>query len=200
MPKGILERMSEGVVLGDGGYLFELERRGYIQPGPLVPEVNLARPEALAELNRAAVRIVREVASEGEVLVADNLSETWSYDPQDPASGRHVREMLDRQLAIMTEEGVAFVIAETFLWAMQEDHNSMGWSAGRKLRQVLGNLERILAVEALCAAQALELRAPLRTAPATGAVVERIRREVPFLGGDRFLAPTERGRGARPNR
>jgi histidine ammonia-lyase len=73
--------------------------------------------------------------------------------------------------------------------AMQEDHNSMGWSAGRKLRQVLRNLERILAVEAVCAAQALELRAPLRSAPATGAVVGRIRQEVPFIESDRFLAP-----------
>ena len=65
----------------------------------------------------------------------------------------------------------------------------MGWSAGRKLRTVLENLERILAIEGLCAAQALELRAPLKTAPATGAVVERIRREVPFMERDRFLAP-----------
>jgi histidine ammonia-lyase len=73
--------------------------------------------------------------------------------------------------------------------AMQEDHNSMGWSAGRKLRPVLENLGRILAIEALCAAQALELRAPLRTAPATDTVVKRIRREVPFMESDRFLAP-----------
>jgi histidine ammonia-lyase len=73
--------------------------------------------------------------------------------------------------------------------AMQEDHNSMGWSAGRKLRTVLGNLERILAVEALCAAQALELRTPLEPGPATGAVTKRIRREIPFMEQDRFLAP-----------
>jgi histidine ammonia-lyase len=73
--------------------------------------------------------------------------------------------------------------------AMQEDHNSMGWSAGRKLRAVLDNLGRILAIEALCAAQALELRAPLRPAPATGTVLKRIRREVPFMEQDRFLAP-----------
>jgi histidine ammonia-lyase len=73
--------------------------------------------------------------------------------------------------------------------AMQEDHNSMGWSSGRKLRKVLENLGRILAIEALCAAQALDLRTPLRTAPATGAVVKRIRREVPFMDKDRSLAP-----------
>ncbi len=72
--------------------------------------------------------------------------------------------------------------------AMQEDHNSMGWSAGCKLRQILQNLGRILAVEALCAAQALELRAPLQPGPATSAVLKRIRREIPFVEEDRFLA------------
>jgi histidine ammonia-lyase len=72
---------------------------------------------------------------------------------------------------------------------MQEDHNSMGWSAGRKLRTVLENLTRILAIEVLCAAQALELRAPLEPGPATGAVLARIRREVPFMEKDRFMAP-----------
>ena len=50
MPRGILQRLSEGVVLGDGGYL--LERRGFGQAGPFVPEVSLTRPGALAELRR----------------------------------------------------------------------------------------------------------------------------------------------------
>jgi betaine-homocysteine S-methyltransferase len=61
MPKGILERLSEGVVLGDGGYLLELERRGYVQAGPFVPEVSLTRPEALAELHREFVHAGAEV-------------------------------------------------------------------------------------------------------------------------------------------
>src|SRR5919205_1131620 len=46
--------------------------------------------------------------------------------------------------------------------AMQEDHNSMGWSAGRKLRRVLENVSSVLGIEAACAAQALDLRAPLQ--------------------------------------
>ena len=37
MPKGILERLAEGPVLGDGGYLLELEKRGYVQAGPFTP-------------------------------------------------------------------------------------------------------------------------------------------------------------------
>lgn len=71
---------------------------------------------------------------------------------------------------------------------MQEDHVSMGWGAGRKLFPVLDNTRRVLAVELLCAAQALEYRKPLRPAPGTGAVVSLIREHVPPLAEDRPLA------------
>ena len=73
--------------------------------------------------------------------------------------------------------------------ATQEDHNSMGWSAGRKLRRLLGNVCRILAVEAACAAQALDLRSPLQPGHATSAVLERIRQDIPFIESDTFMAP-----------
>ena len=73
--------------------------------------------------------------------------------------------------------------------ATQEDHNSMGWSAGLKLRRQVENVSRILAVEASCAAQALDLRRPLTPGMVTGAVLERIRQEVPFVDEDTFLAP-----------
>ena len=73
--------------------------------------------------------------------------------------------------------------------ATQEDHNSMGWSAGLKLRRLVENVSRILAVEAACAAQALDLRRPLTPGLVTGAVLERIRQEVPFIEEDTFLAP-----------
>jgi betaine-homocysteine S-methyltransferase len=50
--KGILERLSEGIVLGDGGYLLELEKRGRVRAGPFTPEVALNNPESLLELHR----------------------------------------------------------------------------------------------------------------------------------------------------
>jgi histidine ammonia-lyase len=74
--------------------------------------------------------------------------------------------------------------------AMQEDHVSMGWSAARKLRRSVDGLTRVLAVELLTAARALELRAPLQPAPATAAVVRALREAgAPAPGPDRFLAP-----------
>ena len=73
--------------------------------------------------------------------------------------------------------------------AMQEDHVSMGWAAGRKLRRAVDGLTRVVAIELLTAARALDLRAPLAPAAATGAVRDRVRAEVPGPGPDRWLAP-----------
>jgi histidine ammonia-lyase len=64
--------------------------------------------------------------------------------------------------------------------AMQEDHVSMGWSAGRKLRHSIANLT---------AARAIDLRAPLQPSPITGKAVAELRKTSPGPGPDRFLAP-----------
>jgi methionine synthase I (cobalamin-dependent) len=58
---GLLERLSQGIVLGAEGYVFELERRGYIQAGAYVPEVVLDYPEAVKELHRELLRAGAEV-------------------------------------------------------------------------------------------------------------------------------------------
>lgn len=74
--------------------------------------------------------------------------------------------------------------------AMQEDHVSMGWSAARKLRRSVDGLTRVVAIELLTAARALDLRAPLEPAPATAAVVALLRSSgVQGPGPDRHLAP-----------
>jgi histidine ammonia-lyase len=73
--------------------------------------------------------------------------------------------------------------------AMQEDHVSMGWSAARKLRRSIDGLTRVLAVELLTAARALDLRAPLSPASGTAAVAAGLRSVVTGPGPDRFLAP-----------
>ncbi|MFB7634742.1 histidine ammonia-lyase [Streptomyces sp. NPDC056149] len=73
--------------------------------------------------------------------------------------------------------------------AMQEDHVSMGWAAGRKLRRAVDGLTRVLAIELYTAARALDLRAPLTPAPATAAVRDGLRKTVQGPGTDRWLAP-----------
>jgi betaine-homocysteine S-methyltransferase len=145
------QRLAEGPVVGAEGYVFELERRGYVKAGPYVPEVILDAPDALRQLhreflragadvmvaltyyahreklkdvgragelerlNREAVRIANEIAREGDALVAGNICNTWSYDPEHPVgSGLVVRKQFEEQLGWAVEEGIDFVIAETF--------------------------------------------------------------------------------------
>jgi histidine ammonia-lyase len=74
--------------------------------------------------------------------------------------------------------------------AMQEDHVSMGWAAARKLRRSVDGLARVLAIEIVTAARAMDLRAPLEPAAATGAVRDLLRaRGIAGPGQDRHLSP-----------
>ncbi len=151
MKKGsIIQRLQKGIVLGGEGYLFELERRGYIKAGAYVPEVVLDFPDALKELHREflragaetmvaftyyahrdkmriigrekdlkplnvnALRIAKEIAEEGNALVAGNICNTWAYDPANKEeTGKVVRQMYEEQVGWAKEEGADFIIAET---------------------------------------------------------------------------------------
>jgi len=71
----------------------------------------------------------------------------------------------------------------------QEDHVSMGWTAGLQLHAVRTHVASVLAIEALSAAQALDLRAPLAPAAGTAAGRDAVRAVVPHLDEDREMAP-----------
>ena len=71
----------------------------------------------------------------------------------------------------------------------QEDHVSMGANAATKLRRVVLNTERVLAIELFNAAQALEFRRPARTSPALENLVADYRRRVPFIDNDTVMYP-----------
>src|SRR3990170_8868520 len=131
----LIERLARDAVLGAEGYLFELERRGYLKAGAYVPEVVLDYPDALRELhreflragsevmvaftyyahrsklrvigrekdlepmNRQAIKIAKEVAAEGNALVAGNICNTWEYDPNNnERTAKIVRDMYEEQV------------------------------------------------------------------------------------------------------
>ena len=71
----------------------------------------------------------------------------------------------------------------------QEDHVSMGANAATKLRRVVLNTERVLAIELFNAAQALEFRRPAHTSPALECLVADYRRRVPFIDNDTVMYP-----------
>jgi betaine-homocysteine S-methyltransferase len=148
--KGLLERLAEGPVICAEGYLFELERRGYLQAGAYVPEVVLEHPELvaqlhrefvhagsdvveaftyyahreklrligregeLAEINRRALAIAKQVAAEHGALVAGNICNTGVYVEGATASHDEARAMFDEQIGWAVEAGVDFIIGETY--------------------------------------------------------------------------------------
>jgi betaine-homocysteine S-methyltransferase len=76
---------------------------------------DVGRAGELERMNRQAVRIAGEIAREGDALVAGNICNTWSYDPANPeASGAVVRAQYEEQLGWAVEEGIDFVVAETY--------------------------------------------------------------------------------------
>ena len=158
MKRGLLERLdSEGVICAVG-YLFEMERRGYLTSGEFVPEVALENPAALKilhqdfqhagsdvieaftynahrekmcvidkedllePLNRSALRLAREVAAnvkEGQEpnLFAGNISNSNLWNPAAGEARRQVREMFEEMVGWAVDEGVDYIIGETFYYA-----------------------------------------------------------------------------------
>ncbi|XP_044096442.1 betaine--homocysteine S-methyltransferase 1 [Neovison vison] len=162
--RGILERLNSGeVVIGDGGFVFALEKRGYVKAGPWTPEAAVEHPEAVRQLHReflragsnvmqtftfyasedklenrgnyvaekisgqkvneAACDLARQVADEGDALVAGGVSQTPSY--LSCKSETEVKKVFQQQLEVFLKKNVDFLIAEYFehveeaVWAVE---------------------------------------------------------------------------------
>jgi len=72
--------------------------------------------------------------------------------------------------------------------ANQEDHVSMATFAARKMYEIADNVANIIAIELLCAAQGVELRAPLKTSPKAQKAINIIRTKAAFYEKDRYMA------------
>ncbi|XP_021446355.2 betaine--homocysteine S-methyltransferase 1 [Oncorhynchus nerka] len=160
--RNILERLDAGeIVIGDGGFVFALEKRGYVKAGPWTPEAAAEHPEAVRQLHReflragsnvmqtftfyasddklenrgnaqrftgtqineAACDLAREVANEGDAMVAGGVSQTPSY--LSCKCEDEVKGIFKRQLDVFVKKNVDFMIAEYFEhveeaeWAVQ---------------------------------------------------------------------------------
>jgi betaine-homocysteine S-methyltransferase len=160
--KSIQQLLEGGVVIGDGGYLIGLERRGYVDSGSgreqvgtgrgsgqFTPEVAIEHPDALRELhreflnagsqvlqaltffgtreklsragygsqteeiNRAAVRLAKEVAGE-RALVAGSVSRTQLVEREGAGALTKARDHIAEQIRLLADAGVDFLILETF--------------------------------------------------------------------------------------
>ena len=143
---GLLDRLKSGHVICAEGYLFELERRGYLQAGAFVPEAVIENPEVvfvhagsdvveaftyyahrqklkvigreniLEEMNRKALRIARDVADRHGRLMAGDICNTNAYEAEDKSTHAAVRAMFEEQIGWAVEEKADFLIAETIDW------------------------------------------------------------------------------------
>ncbi|MGD0195039.1 MAG: histidine ammonia-lyase [Candidatus Dormibacteria bacterium] len=91
-------------------------------------------------------------------------------------------------VAALRHAATPFAVQSAATSAGQEDHVSMGYEAALRTRRSVGLLRAVLAIEVLGAAQAIEMRHPLRPARATGAVIATLRARTPSLGADRILS------------
>nr|XP_005990768.1 PREDICTED: betaine--homocysteine S-methyltransferase 1 isoform X1 [Latimeria chalumnae] len=151
--RGILERLDAGeVVVGDGGFVFALEKRGWVRAGPWTPEATVEHPEAVRQLHReflraganvmqtftfyasedklenrgnyvsqkissqkvneAACDLAREIAQEGDALVAGGVCQSPSY--LSCKSEVEVKNIFRKQLDVFVKKNVDFLIAEYF--------------------------------------------------------------------------------------
>lgn len=150
--KGLLERLRDGVVVGDGGYVIALEKRGYVTGGPWTPEATIEHPEAVRQLHReflrcgsdvlqtftfyssddklnmggnqvgksfkcidiniAGCRLAKEVASEGDALVAGGVCQCPSY--VEGKGKAVVQGQIREQIKVFVENEVDFIICEFF--------------------------------------------------------------------------------------
>jgi len=150
--QGLLERLAAGPVIGDGGFVFQLEKRGYVKAGPWTPEATVENPEAVRQLhrdflragsdvmqaftfyasedklfnrgnkagdtfgvtsvNKAAAKLAKEVAAEGDALTLGGLCQCPSYLSQ--ASKKDVQQEFRKQVDVFVKEGLDFLLCEYF--------------------------------------------------------------------------------------
>ena len=86
MPRGILGQLAEGVVLGDGGYIVELERRGWATTGAFTPGVAIEHFGAIRELYREMVNAGADVITNR--LKDNRFAESTCIPPLPYCAGR----------------------------------------------------------------------------------------------------------------
>lgn len=137
---------------------------------------------ALAELGniseRRTAQLILGLRELPEFLVANPGLNSGFMIPQYAAAA-----MVSQNKQLCTPASVDSIVSSNG----QEDHVSMGGNAATKLLRVVDNLERILAIELIDAAQALEFRRPAKSSPKVEAFVAGLRKQVPFITEDKVM-------------
>lgn len=105
--KSLLERLSEGPVIGDGGFVFALEKRGYVKAGPWTPEATIEHPEAVRQLHREFLRAGSDVMQAFTFYASDDKLENRGNVAQDKHTGKAINQAACDIAAEVAREGNA---------------------------------------------------------------------------------------------
>lgn len=114
--KGILERLREGPVIGDGGFVFALEKRGYVKAGPWTPEATVENPDAVRELHREFLRSGSDVMQAFTFYASDDKLENRGNEAFEKFSGANINRAacdLAKEVAATGDALVAGGICQT---------------------------------------------------------------------------------------
>ncbi len=125
--RNLIERLNSGPVICAEGFLFEIEKRGYMSSGEFVPMVSLEHPEALENLHRdfqhagSDIVIAKKVATspigKEPNLMAGNISNSNIWDVKNPKTHLEVEKMFSEMVGWAVDEGADMLIGETFYYA-----------------------------------------------------------------------------------
>jgi len=107
--KGILERLREGPVIGDGGFVFALEKRGYVKAGPWTPEATVEHPEAVRQLHREFLRAGSDVMQALTFYASDDKLENRGNEAQTKYTGHSINQAACDIAKEVAAEGGALV-------------------------------------------------------------------------------------------
>merc|ERR1719369_1294294 len=111
MPKkGLLERLAEGPVIGDGGFVFAMEKRGYVKAGPWTPEVVMEQPEAVEELHCEFLRAGADVMQAFTFYASDDKLDNRGNMAGKKYSGQAINMRASELAKKVADEGDALTL------------------------------------------------------------------------------------------
>ena len=128
MSKDLISRLNAGPVICAEGYLFAMERRGYLQAGAFVPEVVLEHPEVVTQLHREFIRSGSDVVQaftyygHREKLNGSDLANAMSVDEND-----FIEKFLDK---VVSEQPNMIAVQDN-------EKNNVGVISAKRLSEIL---------------------------------------------------------------
>jgi len=108
--KGLLERLAEGPIIGDGGFVFALEKRGYVKAGPWTPEAAVENPDAVLGLHREFLRAGSDVMQAFTFYASDDKLDNRGNSAAEKYTGYAINKRAAELAKQVAAEGDALTL------------------------------------------------------------------------------------------